>query len=141
MKPPVQSSPLSCSLPVALVLNIVCSHNFHTSTGTSQSSQLVLSPCISHFEAGVLCVCFVFKQKCFTQPIGISRINHSVFQLQDAISVFSRQGHHILVFGRRHMMKWEVFRDHNPDITSWFFTSNVLVTRVNLCFLYNFIVR
>jgi len=53
-----------------------------------------------------------------------------VFQLEEAISVFSSKGHRILIFGRQHMKSWEVYERHNSNATSWFFTQNALVLSV-----------
>jgi len=55
-----------------------------------------------------------------------------MFQLQETISQFVDKGHRVLVFGRKHMKSWDVYKQSSTDCTGWFFTDNVLVLLVNI---------
>ena len=72
-----------------------------------------------------LCILLLLFVRCISQSL-----NCSVFQLQEAISVFSRMGHRVLVFGRQHVKTWEVYKHRSSPHTGWFFTQNLLVILV-----------
>ena len=55
-----------------------------------------------------------------------------VLKLQQAISVFTHNGHRVLVFGRQHMKRWEVYKQCLSGDAGWFFTQNVLVLRESI---------
>jgi len=57
-----------------------------------------------------------------------------MFQLEQAITRFVHNGHRVLVFGRRHLKSLEVYKHSDSAHTGWFFTQNVLVCHISVCF-------
>lgn len=66
--------------------------------------------------------------------ILLLNVNFGLFQLEQAISDFHCRGHHILIFGRRHMKRWEAYKRYESnDNVQWFFTANESVLHC-ICF-------